>query len=76
VGGPALRKAIDRSFSTRLLRNTALSLALMAASAAGVHAETVIVGGTDGVDGASGVDGGLWLPGGNGTSGGDASASS
>jgi hypothetical protein len=70
-----MRKAIDRSFSTRLLRTTALSLALITASAAGVHAETVTVQGANGVDGASGVDGGLWdLPGGNGTSGGDASA--
>jgi hypothetical protein len=50
-----MREAIDRSFITRLLRNTALSLALMTASAAGVHAETVTFQGTDGANGASGL---------------------
>ena len=68
-----MRKAIDRSFLTRLLRTTALSLALMTASAAGVHAETVIV---QGADGANGADNTNWEVGGggNGASGGDASA--
>ena len=49
-----MRKAIDRSFLTRLLQTTALSLALMTASAAGVHAETVIVQGADGANGGPG----------------------
>jgi PEP-CTERM motif len=61
-----MRKAIDRSFSTRLLRNTALSLALMMASASGVHAQVI---GADGANGADGVNpGDPGLPGGDGES--------
>ena len=45
---------LDRSFLTRLLRTTALSLALVMASAAGVRAEIVIVG-DNGANGADGV---------------------
>jgi hypothetical protein len=64
-----MRKATDRSFITRLLRNTALSLALMTATAAGVHAETMIVQGADGANGADGVNpGDPGLPGGDGES--------
>jgi hypothetical protein len=49
----SLRKAsgIDRSFSTRLLQTTGLALVLITASAAGVHAEIVIVQGDDGAAG-------------------------
>ena len=43
-------KAIDHSFLTRLLRTTALSLALMTASAAGVRAECVGANGANGAD--------------------------
>jgi hypothetical protein len=61
-----MRKATDRSFITRLLRNTALSLALMTASAAGVHAQVI---GADGANGADGVNpGDPGLPGGDGES--------
>jgi hypothetical protein len=67
--GGHMRKATDRSFITRLLRNTALSLALMTATAAGVHAETMIVQGADGANGADGVNpGDPGLPGGDGES--------
>jgi hypothetical protein len=45
-----MRKAIDHSFLTWMLRTTALSLALMMGSAAGLRAETVI--GADGAPGA------------------------
>jgi hypothetical protein len=61
-----MRKAIDRSFLTRLLRTTALSLALMMATAVGVRAETVTVQGTDGADGAVGVNLEPGQPGGDG----------
>ena len=64
-----MRKAIDRSFLTRLFLTTALSLALITASAAGVRAEIVIVQGDDGVNGADGVNpGDPGLPGGDGES--------
>jgi hypothetical protein len=42
---------LQRSFLTRLLQTTGLSLALMTASAVGVHAETVTVQGKDGTIG-------------------------
>ena len=45
----------QRSFLMRLLQTTGLSLALMTASAAGVHAEDVTVQGSPGANGASGV---------------------
>jgi PEP-CTERM motif len=61
-----MRKATDRSFITRLLRNTALFLALMTASAAGVQAQEI---GADGANGADGVNpGDPGLPGGDGES--------
>jgi hypothetical protein len=64
-----MRRAIDRSFSTRLLQTSALCLALITASAAGVHAETVTVQGVDGANAADGVDpDGPVLPGGEGES--------
>ena len=67
--GALMRKAIDRSFLTRLLQTTALSLALITASAAVVRAEIVIVQGDDGVNGADGVNpGDPGLPGGDGES--------
>jgi PEP-CTERM motif len=47
---------LQRSFLTRLLQTTGLSLALMTASAAGVHAESVTVQGMDGANGADGVN--------------------
>ena len=47
---------LDRSFLTRLSRTTALSLALLMASGAGVQAEIVIVQGDDGANGADGVN--------------------
>jgi hypothetical protein len=51
---------------TRLLQTTGLSLALMTASAIGIHAETVTDVGANGPDGASGVN-----PGDPGQPGGD-----
>ena len=57
---------LDRSFLTRLLQITGLSLALMTASAAGVHAQCV---GADGAPGANGVNpGDSGQPGGAGGS--------
>jgi hypothetical protein len=57
---------LQPSFCTRLLQTTVLSLALMMASAAGVHAEDVTVQGSAGVDGADGVNpGDLGQPGGD-----------
>ena len=51
----------------RLLQTTGLSLALMTASAAGVHAEDVTVQGSPGANGASGVNpGDLGQPGSDG----------
>jgi hypothetical protein len=47
----ASRRLLQRSFLTRLLRTTGLSLALMTASAAGVYAESVTVQGKDGTIG-------------------------
>ena len=44
------------SFLTRLLQTTGLSLALVTASAAGVHAEDVTVQGAPGENGANGVN--------------------
>jgi PEP-CTERM motif len=61
-----MRKAIDRSFLTRLFQTTALSLALMTATTAGVRAEIVTVQGDDGANGADGLN-----PGDSGQSGGD-----
>jgi hypothetical protein len=55
----------DHSFLTRMLQTTGLFLALMTASAAGVHAETVVVQGTDGANGDD-AD----IPGDNGQPGG------
>jgi hypothetical protein len=56
----SLRKASgsDRSLSTRLLQTTGFALALITASAAGVHAEIVIVQGDDGAAGDRGQSGG------------------
>jgi PEP-CTERM motif len=64
----SLRKAsgIDRSFLTRLLQITGLSLALMTASAAGVHAQVIGANGANGADGVNPGDSGL--PGGDGES--------
>jgi hypothetical protein len=59
-------RGIDRSFLTRLLRTTALSLALMTASAAGVHAQVIGANGANGADGVNPGDPGL--PGGDGES--------
>jgi hypothetical protein len=57
---------LDCSSLTRLLQTVGLSLALMTASAAGVHAEDVTVQGSAGVDGADGVNpGDLGQPGGD-----------
>ena len=62
-----MRKAIDRTFLTPLLLTTALSLAFMMASAAGVRAEIVTVQGDDGAAGADGVNpGDPGMPGGDG----------
>ncbi len=59
-------RLLQRSFLMRLLQTTGLSLALMTASAAGVHAEDVTVQGSAGVDGADGVNpGDLGQPGGD-----------
>ena len=49
-------RLLHRSFLMRLLQTTGLSLALMTASAAGVHAEDVTVQGSAGVDGTDGVN--------------------
>jgi hypothetical protein len=66
-------RLLQRSFLMRLLQTTGLSLALMTASAAGVHAADVTVQGSPGVDGADGANpGDLGQPGGDG---GDATAS-
>jgi hypothetical protein len=57
-------RLIQRSFLMRLLQTTGLSLALMTASAAGVHAQDVTVQGSPGVNGADGVNpGDLGQPG-------------
>jgi len=64
-----MRKAMDRSFLSRLLLTTALSLPLMTASGAGVHADIVTVQGADGANGADGVNpGDPGLPGDDGES--------
>lgn len=64
-----MRKAMDRSFLSRLLLTTALSLPLMTASGAGVHADIVTVQGADGANGADGVNAGdPGLPGDDGES--------
>ncbi len=60
------------SFLTRLLQTAGLSLALITASAAGVHAEDVTVQGAPGENGANGVNPGD--SGGEGGTGGDATA--
>ena len=62
----ALKFRLQRSFLTRLLQTTGLSLALMTASAIGGHAENVTVQGKDGANGANGVN-----PGDPGQQGGD-----
>ena len=49
-------RLLQPSFLMRLLQTSGLSLALMTASAAGVHAEDVTVQGANGVDGADGVN--------------------
>jgi len=66
------RKAFRRGrlFLTRLVQTTALSVALMTATTAEVHAENVNIQGAEGANGADGVG----APGGNGAVGGDASA--
>jgi hypothetical protein len=51
-----LKSYLQRSFLTRLLQTTGLSLALMIASAAGVHAENVTVQGKDGANGFDNFD--------------------
>ena len=62
-------RLLQRSFLMRLLQTTGLSWALMTASVAGVHADTVTVQGSNGPDGASGVNpGDLGQPGGDGGS--------
>jgi PEP-CTERM motif len=61
-------KSIHRSILTRLLQTTGLSIALMTAGAAGVHAEDVTVQGAPGANSTDG-DGG-----GEGGIGGDATA--
>ena len=54
---------------TRLLQTSALSLALLTASAAGVRAKIVTVQGADGLNGANGVNpGDPGLPGTDGES--------
>ena len=59
-----LKSCLQRSFLTRLLQSTGLSLALMMASAIGVHAEDVTV---QGAPGANGFDN--YAPGANAGSG-------
>ena len=49
-------RPLQGSSVTRLLQTTGLSLALMTASAAGVHAQDVTVQGSPGVNGADGVN--------------------
>jgi hypothetical protein len=51
-----LKSCLQRSFLTRLLQTTGLSLALMTASAIGVHAESVTIQGANGANGADGVN--------------------
>ena len=64
-----LKSCLRRSFLMRLLQTTGLSLALMTASAVGVYAEDVTVGGADGANGADGVNpGDPGQPGGDGES--------
>ena len=48
-----MREAIDRSFLARLLRSSALFLALMTACGAGVHAQVI---GAEGANGAAGAN--------------------
>jgi len=67
-----LKFCLQRSFLTRLLQTTGLSLALMTASAVGVHAETVTDVGANGANGANGVNPGD--PGQQGGDGGSAAA--
>ena len=62
-------RLLQRAFLMRLLQTTGLSLALMTASAAGVHAEDVTVQGADGANGEDGVN-----PGDDGQSGGGGGA--
>jgi hypothetical protein len=61
--GTQMKKASDHSFLTRLSQATGLSLVLMMASAAGVHAQVI---GANGAPGANGVN-----PGDSGQNGGD-----
>jgi hypothetical protein len=64
-----LKSYLQRSFLTRLLQTTGLSLALMMASAAGVQAEDVTLQGAPGANGADGVnEGDSGQPGGDGES--------
>jgi hypothetical protein len=65
-------RLLQRSFLMRLLQTTGLSVALMTASVAGVHAEDVGVQGAPGANGADGVNPGD--AGGEGGTGGDATA--
>jgi len=58
-------RLFQRSFLTRLLQTTGLSLALITASAAGVRAEIVTVVGAGGASGADGAN----LPPGSGLPG-------
>jgi hypothetical protein len=58
-------RRLQRPSLTRLLQTTGLSLALVTASAAGVHAEDVTVQGANGANGENGVN-----PGDDGQSGG------
>ena len=62
-------RRLQRSSLTRLLQTTGLSLALVTASAAGVHAEDVTVQGANGANGENGVN-----PGDDGHSGGGGGA--
>jgi hypothetical protein len=62
-------RRLRRSSLTRLLQTTGLSLALVTASAAGVHAEDVTVQGANGANGENGVN-----PGDDGQSGGGGGA--
>jgi hypothetical protein len=64
-----LKSYLQRSFLTRLLQTTGLSLALMMASAVGVQAEDVTLQGAPGANGADGVnEGDSGQPGGDGES--------
>jgi hypothetical protein len=64
-----MRKAFHLSILTRLLRTTALPLALMSAGSVSAYAETVVIVGDNGVAGANGVNpGDPGQPGGDGES--------